>query len=247
MHRTTLARTQRRTVAHRATRTTLLRTRTLENWLAWNWTSALRTHAWRLCTGRRSWRSDRRRIHRARSRLRNNQPTNRLSWYRTARLRSSALHRRTLYRRGRRRRRRRSCRRRTRCRSAGLGWLRLFHRSCWFCSLRRWRRSRHNNARRLARLRRNETRSRGRLLRGNCFCRLDRSCGGLRLLDRLLCRGSSWSCFYHWLRRRGRRCHRLLHRRSWRRVCHRWLHRFSRLCRGTRGRRRCIGLLMNCF
>ena len=106
---------------------------------------------------------------------------------------------------------------------------------------------RHHNARRLARLRRNETRSRRRLLCGNCFCRLDRRRGGLRLLDRLLCRGSSRSCFYHWLRRRGRRCHRLLHRRSWRRVCHRWLHRFSRLCRGTRGRHGCIGLLMNCF
>ena len=109
------------------------------------------------------------------------------------------------------------------------------------------RRSRHNNARRLARLRRYETRNRGRLLRGNCFCRLDRRCGWLRLLDRLLCRGSSRSCFYHWLRRRGRRCHRLLHRRSGRRVCHRWLHRFSRLCRGTRGSRGCLGLLMNCF
>ena len=82
MHRTTLARTQWRTIAHRAAARTSLRTWTLENRLAGNWTSTLRTRT--RGTGYRSRWSRRRQIHWARTGLRNNESSaNRLSRHRT--------------------------------------------------------------------------------------------------------------------------------------------------------------------
>ena len=204
MHRTTLARTQRRTSSWRCS----LRTRTLENRLSRHRASGCRTRRAHV-RSRRIQRTNRRRVHRTRAGLRNDQPPWRLLRDRLAR-------------RGRMRRLRRRCflllHRRRFCffrlsRSGNLFHL-VRRRLCW--NLRsRWL-WRHHDARRLTRLRGDQTRggrSRGgrQVGFGLDFCGFD------RFNRRFAHRSSGYRRGLHGrLRRRGR---------------------FGRRCRGLHGRR----------
>ena len=240
MHRTAFARTQRRTVAHWATRTTL-RTWTLENWLTRNRTSHRRTCS-RRTRGRIARPRRRRRIHGPRPSLRNNQAaSNRLSRYR-----SSRLHRPALWRTLRGWSVRRSNRRSAGWRSDRLCGLRLLNGSCGLGWLRGDGRSRNNNPRRLARLRRDKSWSgRRRLLRNRLGCFRRRH----RLRFRRLRRSGSNGCrFNRGLRRRRWRSHRLQHRGRCRSMGHsRGLWRLGRLHCRTRRRDWRFRLLMDCF